>query len=201
MFSLPKLNYGYDALEPYVDAQTMQLHHGKHHQTYVDKLNAGLEGSESLLSQDITDLLSNFSSLPEDKKLVVRNHGGGHHNHTLFWESMCPGGSEVTQEIKNAIKSQFGSFDKFKADFSSSAAGLFGSGWAWLVDNQNQLEIITTPNQDSPFINGQKPLLGLDVWEHAYYLKYQNRRPEYIDAWWQVVNWDAVEKRLISRKV
>lgn len=197
MFTLPDLAYAYDALEPYIDEQTMKLHHSKHHQTYIDKLNTALEGKEEWANKSIEEILANLDSLPEDIKTTVRNNGGGHYNHSFFWQIMAPNQSGVPKdEIASAIDNTFGSFDNFKEKFTEAAVGRFGSGWAWLVDKNGKLEIISTGNQDSPISEGSKPILGLDVWEHAYYLKYQNRRPEYIDAWWKVVNWAEVSRRL-----
>lgn len=196
MFSLTKLPYEYDALEPYIDAKTMELHHSKHHQTYVDKLNAALEGLE-WADKTIEEVLQNLASLPEDKRAAVQNNGGGHYNHSLFWELMVPGGeSAPSGELGDRIKASFDSFEEFKKQFADAGAARFGSGWVWLLKDENGVKIISTPNQDSPIMDGITPLLGLDVWEHAYYLKYQNRRPEYIENWWSVVNWSAVEKRL-----
>ncbi len=196
MFLLPKLPYSYDALEPYIDAKTMELHHSKHHQTYVDKLNTALEATE-WADKTIEEVLQNLSSLPEDKRTAVQNNGGGHYNHSLFWELMVPGGeNSPSGELSDRIKVSFDSFEEFKKQFASAGAARFGSGWVWLLKDGNGVKIISTPNQDSPIMNGIKPLLGLDVWEHAYYLKYQNRRPEYIENWWSVVNWSAVAKRL-----
>lgn len=196
MFTLPELGYDYAALEPYIDAKTMEIHHTKHHATYVSKLNEALKDSPDLLNQDIVNLLSNLGDLPDNVKSAVQNHGGGHHNHTLFWESMKPGGKELSSNLGGKIDTAFGSFDNFKTKFSEAAATRFGSGWAWLVSDGKNLDIISTANQDSPLSLGKTPVLGLDVWEHAYYLKYQNRRPEYIDAWWNVVNWSVVENRV-----
>ncbi len=194
--SLPDLPYAYNALEPHIDEQTMTIHHTKHHQTYVDKLNDAIKGTD-LENKDLEALLRDFASVPEDKKGPVRNHAGGHHNHSLFWTIMAPdGGGEPSGDVGAAIDSAFGSFDSFKEKFSAAAANRFGSGWAWLVVNGGKLEIIDRPNQDSPLMDGLTPILGLDVWEHAYYLKYQNRRPDYIGAWWNVVNWDEVGRRL-----
>jgi len=174
----------------------MRIHHTKHHQTYVDKLNDAVKGTD-LESKDVEDILRNFSSVPADKQTPVKNHAGGHANHSLFWTVMSPnGGGNPSGDIASAIDGAFGSFDSFKEKFNAQAAAVFGSGWAWLVSNGGKVEIIGKPNQDSPLMDGLTPLLGLDVWEHAYYLKYQNRRPEYIDAWWNVVNWDEVSKRL-----
>lgn len=193
MFTLPDLPYDYNALEPYIDAQTMELHHSKHHQTYVDKLNAAVKDTE-YADMEIEDLLQQIDNLPENIRTAVRNNGGGHYNHSLFWQMMTPdGGNGPAEELLVAINSSFESFDNFKNKFADAAVARFGSGWVWLTKNGNSLEISSTPNQDSPIMEGVKPLLGLDVWEHAYYLKYQNRRPEYIDAWWNVVNWKFVE--------
>lgn len=197
MFVLPKLDYGYDALEPYIDAQTMEIHYTKHHQTYIDKLNDALKDSPDLQNKTVEELLANLSELPESLQTAVNNHGGGHHNHSLFWKSMTPGGSNISSELQAKIVQAFGDFDSFKTEFEQAATTRFGSGWAWLViGDDNKLHVTSSANQDSPLTNNQIPLLGLDVWEHAYYLKYQNRRPEYIDAWWNVVNWEAVEERL-----
>lgn len=197
MFSLPELPYSYDALEPYIDEQTMRIHHTKHHQTYVDKLNAALQNHPELLEKSIEEILQDLNSLPEDIRTPVQNNGGGHYNHSLFWQLMGPRQSGTPSvKISEAINNIFGDFKNFQDKFAEAATGRFGSGWAWLVDNKGNLEITSTANQDCPTSDGQKPILGLDVWEHAYYLKYQNRRPEYIDAWWNVVNWQEVEKRL-----
>lgn len=196
MFSLPKLPYEYGALEPYIDAQTMELHHSKHHQTYIDKLNAALEGTE-WADMPIEEVLQNLNKIPEDKRTAVRNNGGGHYNHSLFWQFMTPeGGGEPDGGLGELIKSSFGGFEDFKKQFADAGADRFGSGWVWLVRDNGGLKVVSTPNQDSPIMDGVSPLLGLDVWEHAYYLKYQNRRPEYIENWWQVVDWNVVEKRL-----
>ncbi len=193
-FTLPPLPYPYDALEPYIDAQTMEIHHTKHHQGYVNNLNKALEGYPELQNKSIEELLRSINEIPEAIRTAVRNNGGGHANHSLFWIIMKPnGGGEPTGELAEAIKATFGSFEAFKEKFSAEAAGRFGSGWAWLVVDENgQLQLYSTPNQDSPYMQGHTPILGLDVWEHAYYLKYQNRRPEYIQNWWNVVNWDQV---------
>lgn len=193
MFELPELGYSYDALEPHIDAQTMEIHHTKHHQTYVDKLNEAVAKQAELKGKSIEELLKDLASVPEDIRTAVQNHGGGHHNHALFWESMRPGGGS---KLPEAISKTFGGLDDFKAKLTEAAVGRFGSGWAWLVKSGNQLEVYSTANQDSPLMEGKTPILGLDVWEHAYYLKYQNRRPEYIENWWQVVNWSVVEGRL-----
>ena len=198
-YELPKLAYSYDALEPQIDAQTMEIHHSKHHQAYVDKLNAALEGHDDLAAKSVEDLLRGLDSVPEDIREAVRNHGGGHANHSLFWLIMGKdGGGEPSSELADAINSVFGSFDKFKEEFSQAAATRFGSGWAWLIINNGKLAITSTANQDSPLSDGQTPILGLDVWEHAYYLKYQNKRPGYIAAWWKVVNWQQVEENYKS---
>lgn len=200
MFQVPDLPYAYNALEPYIDEQTMRLHHDKHHVSYVEKLNKALEGKNEFLSMDITDIMKNIDTVPEEVRTAVRNNGGGHANHSLFWTVMTPNGGEVTGELAQTLNSLFGDFSSFQDKFTQAAAGVFGSGWAWLVADNNSLKITTTPNQDSPLMSGQTPLLGLDVWEHAYYLKYQNKRPEYIDAWWHVVNWQEVEKRFSEAK-
>jgi superoxide dismutase, Fe-Mn family len=193
MFSLPKLSYSYDALEPHIDAKTMEIHHTKHHQTYTDKLNAALEKHSGLQDKDIRELLTNLEDLPEDIRTAVRNNGGGYLNHWVFWEIMSPnGGGEPKGELADKIKSDFGSFEEFKKKMADAAIARFGSGWAWLVLDNGKLDVVSTPNQDNPISEGKEPLLGVDVWEHAYYLKYQNRRPEYLDAWWNVVNWPGV---------
>lgn len=193
MFTLPDLPYAFNALEPHIDAKTMEIHHDKHHGTYVQKLNDALKGTEFADSDDINAVLQKLDELPEDKRTVVRNNGGGHANHSFFWTIMSPdGGGEPEGNLATNITSTFGSFDDFKEKFAAAAVGRFGSGWAWLVTNGGQLEITSTPNQDSPLTDGKVPLLGLDVWEHAYYLKYQNKRPDYITAWWNVVDWKAV---------
>lgn len=193
-FSVPPLPYAYDALEPHIDATTMQIHHDKHHQAYVDKLNAAVQGTD-LENRELSDMLSDLDSLPQDKQTAVRNQGGGHSNHTFFWELLTPGGStEPVGELATAINSTFGSFDAFKEQFETAGAGRFGSGWVWLVSDGGTLKIVDTANQDSPLLNGQVAIVGNDVWEHAYYLKYQNRRPEYLKAFWNVVNWDTANK-------
>ncbi|MDI3257609.1 MAG: superoxide dismutase [Kyrpidia sp.] len=199
---LPPLPYAYNALEPYIDELTMQIHHDRHHGTYVNNLNAALEGHADLQAKSIEDLLRGINSVPENIRTAVRNNGGGHANHTLFWEIMTPnGGGQPTGALADEINGTFGSFDSFKDQFSKAAAGRFGSGWAWLVVKQDgKLAITSTPNQDSPYMDGDTPILGLDVWEHAYYLKYQNKRPDYIAAWWNVVNWDGVAKRLAAAR-
>ncbi len=197
MFELPELPYGYDALEPYIDEETMKLHHDKHHQSYLDKLNKALEGKPDWTDKSLEDILTDLDSLPEDIRTTVRNNGGGHYNHSFFWQIMAPGQSGSPEgEISTAINTRFGSFGNFKEKFAEAAANRFGSGWAWLVEKNGKLEITSTANQDSPISERAKPVLGLDVWEHAYYLKYQNRRPDYIDAWWKVVNWSEVSRRL-----
>lgn len=192
-FELPELPYSYDALEPHIDARTMEIHHTKHHQTYVDKLNAALEGQDELSEQPIEAILADLDSVPEKIRTAVRNHGGGHANHTLFWQIIAPAaGGEPKGELAKAITKAFKSFADFQKEFTIAAGSHFGSGWAWLVIDRGKLKIVTTSNQDTPLSSGQMPLLGLDVWEHAYYLKYQNKRPDYITAWWNVVNWNQV---------
>jgi len=191
-YEVPALPYDYNALEPHIDEATMRVHHDKHHQAYVDKVNAALEGTE-LADRPIEDVLTSLDSLPEDKRTPVRNNGGGHCNHSLFWEWMSPdGGGQPDGNLGSAIESAFGSFDAFKEAFKNAGVNQFGSGWAWLVEDGGSLAVTSTPNQDNPISQGKRPLLGVDVWEHAYYLKYQNRRPDYIDAWWNVVNWAKV---------
>jgi Fe-Mn family superoxide dismutase len=193
---VPPLPYDYNALEPHIDEQTMRIHHDKHHGAYVNNLNAALEKHPQLQQKSVDDLLRGINSVPEEIRTAVRNNGGGHSNHTMFWEIMGPGkGGQPGGAVGDAIKSSFGSFDTFKEQFTKAAVGRFGSGWAWLIDAGGKLTIESTANQDSPLMEGKKAILGLDVWEHAYYLKYQNRRPDYIAAWWNVVNWDAVGKR------
>jgi Fe-Mn family superoxide dismutase len=194
-FEVPQLSYAFDALEPFIDKETMQLHHDKHHQAYVDKLNDALKDHPDLASMPILDLLQNPDKIPEDIRTKVRNNGGGHANHTMFWKIMAPkGGGVPTGTLLEAINSAFSSFEKFQEEFSNQALNHFGSGWAWLTLENNKLHVCTTPNQDTPIMKGNKAILGLDVWEHAYYLKYQNRRAEYIKAWWSVVNWPHVQK-------
>ena len=197
-FTLPALPYAYDALEPHIDARTMEIHHTKHHQAYVNNLNAALEKAPQLEGKSLDDLMRSINSVPEAVRTAVRNNGGGHWNHSQFWEWMGPKrGGEPTGRLADAIKSSFGDFAKFKEQFAAAAAGRFGSGWAWLIDEGNgKLSITSTPNQDNPLMEGKKAILGLDVWEHAYYLKYQNKRPDYVAAWWNVVNWDAVAKKM-----
>ena len=192
-YTLPDLPYAYDALEPYIDEETMHLHHDKHHNTYVTNLNAAIEKHPELGEKSVEELLADFDSVPEDIKTAVRNNGGGHANHSFFWEILAPNaGGEPTGAIKEAIEETFGSFADFKEEFKTAATGSFGSGWAWLVIKDGKLAITSTANQDSPLMDGQTPVLGLDVWEHAYYLKYKNVRPDYINAFWSVVNWDKV---------
>ena len=196
-FTLPDLPYAFGALEPHIDAKTMEIHHGKHHATYVSKLNAALEKAPALQSKTIEEILRSLDTAPNEVRGALRNHGGGHYNHSLFWKMLAPGGGAPTGALKSAIDKAFGSFDAFKEQFSTAAANLFGSGWAWLcADSSKKLTLTTTPNQDSPLSQGLKPLLGLDVWEHAYYLKYQNRRPDYITAFWNVVSWKQVAENL-----
>ncbi|HEX2717675.1 MAG TPA: superoxide dismutase [Gemmatimonadaceae bacterium] len=198
-FTLPNLPYAHDALEPHIDAQTMQIHHGKHHQTYVNNLNAAIEKAPELNGKSLEDLLKNVNSAPESVRTAIRNNGGGHWNHSFFWQIMGPQqGGQPKGALGDAIEKSFGGFDKFKEQFAAAAAGRFGSGWAWLLNDGGKLSITSTPNQDNPIMEGKSPssiLLGLDVWEHAYYLKYQNRRPDYVSAWWNVVNWSEVGKR------
>jgi Fe-Mn family superoxide dismutase len=196
-FTLPALPYALDALEPHIDAKTMEIHHGKHHNAYVTNLNAAVDKTPELAGKSLDDLMKGINTVPEAVRTAVRNNGGGHWNHSLFWELMAPGaGGEPSGKVGDAIKSAFGDFAKFKEQFGAAAAGRFGSGWVWLVDDGGKLSITSTPNQDNPLMEGKKAILGLDVWEHAYYLKYQNRRPDYVGAWWNVVNWGAVAKRL-----
>jgi superoxide dismutase, Fe-Mn family len=200
-FQLPELPYSYDALEPHFDKETMNIHHTKHHNTYVTNLNAALEGQADLEGKSLEELLSNLDAVPESIRTAVRNNGGGHANHSLFWTILSPnGGGEPTGEVAAKINETFGSFEKFKEEFTKAATTRFGSGWAWLVVNNGALEVTSTPNQDSPLMEGKTPILGLDVWEHAYYLKYQNRRPDYIASFWNVVNWEEVEKRYQAAK-
>jgi Fe-Mn family superoxide dismutase len=197
---VPPLPYPFDALEPHIDARTMEIHHDKHHQAYVDNLNKALEKHPHLQSKSVEDLLSDIKSVPEDIRMAVRNHGGGHANHSLFWTIMASkGGGKPSGDLAKAIDKAFGSFDDFKKRFSDSAKGRFGSGWAWLtVESNGGLRLEDSPNQDSPLMEGRPPILGLDVWEHAYYLKYQNKRPDYVEAWWNVVNWAEVAKRFAA---
>jgi len=195
-FSLPDLPYAHNALEPHIDARTMEIHHQKHHGTYVSKLNDALAKHPIWQDKSIEEILRGIDQVPDDIRTAVRNNGGGHANHTLFWEVMAPdGGGEPTGAIGEAIQGKFGDFSSFREKFAAAGVGRFGSGWVWLVKSGNGVELIDLPNQDSPLMQGRVPVLGLDVWEHAYYLNYQNRRPDYIQAWWNVVNWGAVEKR------
>ncbi|MCC7124295.1 MAG: superoxide dismutase [Acidobacteria bacterium] len=195
--TLAPLPYDFAALEPHVDAQTMQIHHGKHHQTYVTNLNAALDKHPELHDKSLDDLVKGIASVPEDIRTAVRNNGGGHWNHTLFWTVMGPNaGGAPTGAVADGINAAFGSFDKFKEQFQAAGLGRFGSGWAWLIDNGGKLEISSTPNQDNPLMEGKKAIFGVDVWEHAYYLKYQNRRADYLTAFWNVVNWNEVNRRL-----
>jgi Fe-Mn family superoxide dismutase len=199
-FTLPPLSYAYDALEPTIDAQTMEIHHDRHHATYVANLNAALEGTE-FADMDITELMKNLNSVPEEKRTAVRNNGGGHANHSFFWVLLTPGGSQQpTGDLATAIDQTFGSFDAFKEEFQKKTAAQFGSGWGWLVADGGSVSIVTTPNQDTPLSQGQVPLIGVDVWEHAYYLKYQNKRPDYLKAIWNVINWDEAEKNFQSAR-
>jgi Fe-Mn family superoxide dismutase len=191
---LPELPYSYDALEPHIDAKTMEIHHTKHHQGYVDKLNKALEAHPDIADKPLEELLADLGSIPEDIRTAVRNNGGGHYNHSFFWSLMSPEGGEPEGGIARAINETFGDFNKFKDEFAETASSRFGSGWAWLVMEAGKLSITSTPNQDTPISSGQTPILGLDVWEHAYYLNYQNKRADYIDAWWNVVNWKQVEE-------
>ena len=195
--SLPPLPYPSDALEPHIDKQTMEIHHGKHHNAYVTNLNAALDKHPELQSKSLDDLMKGLSSVPEDIRTAVRNNGGGHWNHSMFWQIMGPkAGGAPTGAIAEAITSSFGSFDKFKEEVKKAGVGRFGSGWAWVISSGNKLTVESSANQDSPVMDGKKVVFGVDVWEHAYYLKYQNRRPDYIDAWWNVVNWAEINKRL-----
>ena len=196
-YEVPPLPYDYNALEPHIDEATMKLHHDKHHQAYVDKANGALEGTE-WADKPIEEVLQNLDSLG-DKKGPVRNNGGGHANHTFFWQIMSPdGGGEPSGSLADAINAKFGSFDEFKEKFKAAGVGQFGSGWAWLIKDGDGVDITSTPNQDTPVMEGKTPIIGIDVWEHAYYLNYQNKRPDYIDAWWNVVNWDEAQKRFDS---
>ncbi|MBO0411969.1 superoxide dismutase [Enterococcus hulanensis] len=200
-YTLPDLPYGYDALEPYIDVETMHLHHDKHHNTYVTNLNAAIEKYPELAEQSVEELVTNLNEVPEDIRTAVRNNGGGHANHSFFWKIMAPNaGGAPTGAIKDAIDEAFGSFEKMKEEFKTAATGRFGSGWAWLVLNNGKLEITSTANQDNPLTDGKTPIIGLDVWEHAYYLKYKNVRPDYIAAFWDVVNWDQANENLAAAK-
>jgi len=199
-YSLPLLPYSYDALEPYIDRMTMEIHHTKHHQTYINNLNSALEKYPEFHNLELEEILKNLNKLPEEIKTAVRNNGGGHYNHSLFWEIMKPnGGGEPKGKLKEEIEKNFGSFEEFKKLFSETAIKHFGSGWAWLViTSEKKLKVYSLLNQDNPLMNGDIPIMGLDVWEHAYYLKYQNRRVEYVEAWWNVVNWDKIEENLLK---
>ena len=200
-YTLPDLPYSFDALEPHIDARTMEIHHGKHHATYIAKVNAALESHADLAAKSVDDLVSDLASVPEGIRAAVRNNGGGHSNHTLFWTVMGPnGGGSPSGDLGDAINGAFGSFDSFKEKFGAAAATRFGSGWAWLSVDGGGLRVESTANQDTPLSEGRTPILGLDVWEHAYYLNYQNRRPDYIAAFWNVVNWDEVAKRFAAAK-
>lgn len=196
MFTLPDLAYPYEALAPYIDKETMQIHHDKHHAAYVSNLNEALSGHKDLLKMEVNDLIANLDKVPEEIRTKVRNNGGGHFNHSLFWTIMAPNaGGEPKGELAETIKSTFGDFPTFREKFTAGGVGRFGSGWVWLVVNKGNLSVLDTPNQDTPVMESRTPILGLDVWEHAYYLKYQNRRADYIKAWWNVINWPEVEKR------
>lgn len=200
-YKLPDLPYAYDALEPYIDEETMKLHHDKHHNTYVENTNKALEGHEELQDLSIEELITKLDEVPEDIRTTVRNNGGGHVNHSLFWEVLSPeGGGEPTGELADAINETFGSFDDFKTELETAATGQFGSGWGWLVVDNGDLKVTNTPNQDSPLTDGQTPIFGVDVWEHAYYLNYQNVRPDYVKAVWNIVNWDEVARRYQEAK-
>jgi len=200
-YELPKLPYAYDALEPHIDARTMEIHHTKHHQAYINKVNDALKDHPDLAGKSICDLMKGLSSVPEAIRTTVRNNGGGHANHSLFWQVMSPnGGGAPSGELAAAIDSTFGSFDNLKSEFNTAAGTRFGSGWAWLCMDQGKLHVESTPNQDTPLSEGHTPILGLDVWEHAYYLNYQNRRPDYCSAFWNVINWDEVAKRFAAAK-
>jgi superoxide dismutase, Fe-Mn family len=197
-YSVPPLPYAYDALEPRIDRLTMEIHHDKHHQAYVDKANAALAGTP-LESASVEEVLKDLSQVPEDKRTAVRNNGGGHYNHSLFWESMSPnGGGEPSGALAEALTSTFGSFSDFQAKLKETGVNQFGSGWSWLVHDGSGLAVVGTPNQDNPISDGKTPLLGVDVWEHAYYLNYQNRRPDYLDAWWNTVDWEKVAERFAA---
>ncbi len=200
-YELPKLPYGFDALEPHIDTQTMQIHHGKHHQAYVTNLNTALDKHPELHKKGLLELLAGIATVPEDIRTAVRNNGGGHANHSLFWEIMSPkGGGEPAGKLGAAIQAAFGDLAKFREQFAAAGVGRFGSGWAWLIAKGGKVSIDSTPNQDNPIMDGKTAILGLDVWEHAYYLKYQNRRADYITAWWNVVNWAEVGKRFEAAK-
>ena len=196
MYTLPALPYDFAALEPHIDARTMEIHHGKHHQAYIDKVNAALEGTD-LLRKPVEEVIANLDAVPEDKRGAVRNNGGGHANHSLFWTVMSPdGGGTPDGALGEAINDAFGGFEKFQEEFATAAATRFGSGWAWLISDGGKLSVMSTPNQDSPIMEGKTPILGLDVWEHAYYLNYQNKRPDYVKAFWNVINWSEVSRGL-----
>jgi Fe-Mn family superoxide dismutase len=200
-YQLPALPYAFDALEPHIDAKTMEIHHDKHHATYVNKLNEALANHSDLQGKSVEDLLRGFDQVPEAIRGPVRNHGGGHANHSLFWEVMGPnGGGNPSGPLADALQQSFGSFEGFKEKLTNAAANQFGSGWGWLVASDGKLDVVSRPNQDSPLMEGKTPLLGVDVWEHAYYLKYQNRRPDYLSAWWNTVNWAAVAKRFAAAR-
>ena len=200
-YELPQLPYAYDALEPHIDKETMNIHHTKHHNTYVTNLNNALAGHDDLLSKSVEELIANLDAVPESARTAVRNNGGGHANHSLFWELLSAnGGGNPSGALAEAIDAKFGSFDAFKEEFAKAATTRFGSGWAWLSVNNGELELTSTPNQDSPIMEGATPILGLDVWEHPYYLNYQNRRPDYIGAFWNIANWYEVSKRYESAK-
>jgi superoxide dismutase, Fe-Mn family len=199
-FTLPPLPYAPDSLEPSIDKMTMEIHHDRHHKAYVDNLNKAVQGHADLENKNIVDLLREINKVPENIRTAVRNNGGGHANHSMFWEIMAKGGGEPTGPLGDDIKKTFGDFNAFKTKLKEAAVGRFGSGWAWLVYSGGKLQVLSTANQDSPLMDGQHPVLGIDVWEHAYYLKYQNKRPDYVDAWWNVVNWNAVGKRYSEAK-
>jgi superoxide dismutase, Fe-Mn family len=200
-FELPQLPYAYEALEPHIDKETMNIHHSKHHNAYVTNLNNALAGNEELLSKSVEEVIANLDAVPEAARTAVRNNGGGHANHTLFWQILSPnGGGAPAGDLADAINNKFGSFESFKEEFAKAATTRFGSGWAWLAVNNGELEVTSTPNQDSPIMEGKTPILGLDVWEHAYYLKFQNRRPDYISTFWNVVNWEEVSNRYQNAK-
>lgn len=198
MHEVPPLAYSFDALEPHIDARTMEIHHDKHHAAYVTNLNKAIGGNAELEAKSVEDLLRDIDRVPENIRGAVRNHGGGHANHTLFWDTMGPGDSSPSGDLATAIDGAFGSLDALKTELAGAAAGQFGSGWGWLVVSNGSLEVLARPNQDSPLMEGKTPILGVDVWEHAYYLNYQNRRPDYLAAWWNVINWNAVAARLAS---
>ncbi len=200
-YELPELPYAYDALEPHIDKETMNIHHTKHHNTYITNVNAALEGHDDLASKSVEELIADLDAVPESIRTAVRNNGGGHANHSLFWQLLSPnGGGNPTGALAEAIDSKFGSFDEFKTKFENAGKTRFGSGWAWLIVSNGELEVVSTPNQDSPVMEGKTPILGVDVWEHAYYLQYQNRRPDYLAAFWNVVNWEEVSKRFEAAK-